>query len=357
MREDKLTGREGAGLITFAIIGASLAGVPVNVYGIAGNAAWLATLLSGGIAVALFLLFEKMAGDRGLVEIGSSGVGRPLLFLLGLVLLVAGGSLFRSLIDATESYTAASIQRVTCGAAFGFAVLAAALSGIAGVARAARIAMPVALAICALVIFLAPEYEMYIWTNLFPIFGKGPGQVAVASLCGAVNYLFVLYPLFETGRFHGNRRATGVRAIVVATVVIALAYASCAMVFPTSFELTPYSIIMDLASIADAGRYIQRMRALFIMVWTGSMLAATTSLTYFASRAITRALGEEEHKYLIAAIVASAFVLATKPREVAPAWLSALLDARQPLGLLAFLPALALLVLGLVRTRKGAGHA
>jgi spore germination protein KB len=287
------------------------------------NAAWLTPL--GGLLVALLgfyimYLVLKSGPDLNIVQITERTLGPYLGTLLNLVTVgffIAVGSLFtREFAEALIVSALPSVPISVVSILYMAMGMLGAYLGIEALARTSRLAYPFIFG--GILLLLLAVLPMSKLDNIFPIFGSGPLQVfgiGTLSTASVTEIIFAGVIIQSLGGLQ-HFRLVGYRAMLLsfATLTAVLLLMNLSFHWLTMGENTLpfYSMSRDIY----IGRFLQRVEAVFILIW-GMVAFIKIALTlYGAAVALTGTLKLPDYRPLLWPLVVIMFILSVLPPDL-----------------------------------------
>lgn len=344
-------------MVTFVPIFMTMPAVSVNA---ADTLGWLATLVHGIVSMLAFAIlcyvFTHVEGD--LYEVCEILLGRMGAWIISLYFCVA---FFANYVVILRQFAENTLLTALPQADFAVIISAYAIAagilvylGIEGMSRASFLILPFAVsALLAVLLLLVPFYN---WYHLFPLQGNGIMKTltygaSVAGLNIGVFGLAVIAKSFQNRKtvkdcsLYGLGLSTGLRGFSVFVYILTFG-------LPVAKEkMLPF---FEMARLVYLSRYLQRIEALFILLWVIiGVLGAAFSL-YFGLFLITRVFRLPTFRPLIPSISIMLAMLSMIPTDVAEVAMiySYLSQTYFNLGIYA-VPLVLLLAL-LFKKRKGA---
>ncbi|MDD4238374.1 MAG: endospore germination permease [Desulfotomaculaceae bacterium] len=310
-------------LLTISNIARIFLPYPRQLVEIGASAAWMTPL--GGLVVALagfyvmYLVLRKNP-EQTVVEITEQAFGPVLgtllnLFTVGFFLAV--GAIFAR--EFAEAIIIAALPRLPISiislAYLGLGVLGAYL-GIEALARTARLAYPYIFGgILLLLLALIPQWGT---GDLFPVFGKGPLSVfglGTFSTAGVTEIIFAAVIIQSMGGID-SFRLVGYRSMLLAfsSLIAVLLVINLAFNWSTMAENTlPF---YRMARNIYLGRFLQRVEAVFVIIWSIVAFIKIAVTLYGAAVALTRTLKLPDYRPLLWPLIVIMFMLSLLPPDL-----------------------------------------
>ncbi|MCL6517130.1 GerAB/ArcD/ProY family transporter, partial [Alicyclobacillus sp.] len=204
----------------------------VSKYGL--EAAWMEPVISGVLALVLFLLAEgllrRFFPNQSIVEVVRGTLGHGVAALIGAVIaayfILVTASIMREFMENVITSVLPTTPILVVGGLFILTVAYMVHTGLEGIARVSTMAWPVlalgVVALCLLTInYWHPEF-------LVPLWGAGPRQVLLGSVNSAAIFLNVLLLCVLYPHAHNPRDLRRVGVIsTVQTVIVLTAFTLC----------------------------------------------------------------------------------------------------------------------------------
>lgn len=313
---------EGIGLTFMVMLPRVFLTSPADTIAAIRNIAWLAPLLNWLIALPMFyLLAWVMARHRGdLYAVSERLLGRAGAWLLAIfyatLFILDAAALLRQFAENTllTALPATEFRIVI----FWYILFAVVLVyfGIEGIARACYLLMPFVVGgVAAVILLLTPFYDAYHlvpWqgTGLLSAFQRGLALVGI-NIGGLL--LFVLAPQFQspatlrTALVYGGGLSAVLRTLVILCFILAFGVAQ-------GMEKTlPF---FEMSRLVYLSRYIQRIEALFIVLWVITGLLAIAINLYAALQLIARPLNLPSLRPLVPVIAIVIVNIAVIPPDL-----------------------------------------
>ncbi|WP_371381318.1 GerAB/ArcD/ProY family transporter [Sporomusa aerivorans] len=285
---------EGAALVFIISIPWVFLSLPATDIDIAASLAWLMPVLSGtGVLGSMYILIRVMNYVPGdLFEVSRSLLGSIGAYMVALVCLAAFSlDAFVLLRQYAENTLLTALPQIEFGIAiFLYAAVAGVLAyiGVEGLARSGYILAPFAIIALILVwLLVSPTFN---YNNLFPLFGKGldaiiPAGLMLSGANAGVLGVAVLAPALHRpstvwlSTLYGLAGSTFIKAVSVLSFTLVFSYSA------GREKLLPF---FEMARLIYLSRYIQRVEAVFILLWVILGILAIALNLYMALYIITR---------------------------------------------------------------------
>lgn len=312
-------------LMTLTIVGTAFVELPRYMALRAEQAGWISVALGalGGLLIVLVLcwLAGRFPGQT-LVGYAEAILGRPLGVLVAIafagLLLVIAGLLIRefayTIIIATQPMTPDSLL-------VAMLVLLVAYQTYWGLEVISRVAIAFLPYIFVSPILVVAGTLGYVRLGRFlPVLGPGPRPILAAAIYTSMYYsemvlAAMIFPRLRVGDPARLRRALTL-ALGLAIPPLTAVTASCIGVFGASETSRLVSPALELARLVTFGESIQRMEALFVVLWMLAAMVKIGIFTWSSTEAIAEALGLSNYRALIPAFSLLLYLLAMLPESI-----------------------------------------
>ncbi|GAA3407367.1 endospore germination permease [Paenibacillus hodogayensis] len=286
MRENGLAGRQFF-IMTFGLtVGTSILVTPAGLAGTAGGDAWLSSLVSLMInmaMVALYIVLTRLYPGRTLFEIHEAALGtwagKALTLLYLFYFLILAGTLLGNLgfFLSSEIMPETPIEAIQI--LFLAAVVMCARLGIVVLARVGELMFPwVIVLFLFLALALLPQID---WNHIKPVLEKGWAPVVKAGLHSAMFQelvvLLMFIPLVREGKkaSHGYLAGTALGSLMLSTVVLL-----SVLVLGVQQSANSTFPAFALAKTINIGNFLQRVEGLLITIWVLTFFMKTMLLFF-----------------------------------------------------------------------------
>lgn len=314
---------EGMALVFMITFVSVFMTVPAIIVDAADTLGWLAVLVHGLTSMAMFFIvcyvFSQIDGD--LYEVCEKLLGRIGAWIVSLYFCIAFFAHYIVILrQFAENTLLTALPQADFTVVIGaYAIVAGIIVylGIEGLSRASYLILPFAVvALLAVLLLLAPFYNPY---HLFPLQGNGILEALFygASTAGANIGVFGLAIIagsfqnrqtLQNSSLYGLALSTGLRGFSVLVYILTFG-------LPVAREkILPF---FEMARLVYLSRYLQRVEALFILLWViiGSLAAA--AYLYFGLYLITRILRLPTFRPIITSVGVILAMVAMIPPNVA----------------------------------------
>lgn len=318
----EIIGRTGAAyLLVMAVVAKQFTINPRMLVTEATTAAWLVTLLAGLVAWPGYLMLSALLRcfpGLSLGQITRRVLGRWLGILFCLIYsgyFVYMGGLFMRQFEA--SFRIAVLPRTPASAlmsTFAIGIVYLAYKGLETICRMATYLFPILIGL--LVAMGLATLKLMDVRQIAPFFGQGIGKTLLlpfpeSSVYSEVLVLGALAGMLRTADLH----STGKRAFWAAVGLMTVSYVILGAVFPFPSLARLQFPMLELARVIQIGEFLQRLEALFVMVWFffSSFKVATAiacAAVFFRDLA-----GLEDYRPLVFALTLIAFTIAFLPTD------------------------------------------
>lgn len=325
------------------------------------TAAWIAMLLAGLFALALFtpaaLCLQRM--DRGgLIALARAAAGWPGAVAAGI--LMAGLLVFHSglVIRQTSEMAVGAVYPNTpqtfATTALVVCALYAAYGKLSGLVRSGRTFLPVLL--LSFLFIVAGGIAWGRLAFLLPFWGPGPLPLVAGSLrLGALYVPVVLFLLVAAESVHDRQHIwrAGAVAIGGSSILFAVLKLLLLMAYPLPMGYSITYPLHELARLVTGGRFFERLEGAWVLVWVAGTAIHLAIILHTAAAAFAGAFAMPSLRVAVLPLVTISMIFAFFPPDQgqAIAWNHQAFPVYVVIGLL--LPAALAL---LARFRRRAGH-
>lgn len=305
--------------VTFVPVFQSIWSISVD---LGKGAAWIIPCINGTVAMSAFFLLlhvmERVPGD--LIDVSRKVLGKPLAMLIGLIYFAHFyGEAALLLREFSENTLLTALPYLEFSAAilfYSFIAIVILYLGIEPLARGAYIVMPfIVLAVTFVLIFSFPKF---IFLQLAPWQGPGIGKVLLSGVrLSGFDFGLLLLPIL--GRSLHNLQTMRQAAIyglgisVIMRVVMLLGFI---LVFGAGAGREKMLPFFEMTRAVYVSRYLQRIEALFILLWVVAGIVAIAVTLYVSIYIIGRLFNLPTLRPLIVPAVFTAAQLAMLPPDI-----------------------------------------
>lgn len=351
---------KGIGALTSVlIVSHSMSNITQQMIAELDNTLWQAMVIAALIGVAAAFALKRVlksapeGGDMfGALQSLMGGVAAKamaaaiLLVFLDTAIFCAQDAAMASTIDILPTTSPYLIT-----ALFALAALIAAIQGGPPLSAQARFAVFIMLGLYSLMLFLTRN--MIHWNFLFPLGGNGfaltlKSGVAMSGYFADLLLVGLLTPVAGGARSMGRAAVRAAAASSVTLVVTMLAFNLCMWSRQTPIGVPP---ILELMSIADSGRYLQRLGSIMVFMWGTMQLMGIAGSLFAVSRCWAFIFGLPDWKPVCASFALIVVAIRLPLSAFKPEFVSkgAPLAVRAALLAIVVIPAL---VIALIRERR-----
>lgn len=254
------------------------------------EAAWMEPILSGVVALVIFLMVDKMFRKyfpgMNIVHVSRIAFGRFgavfVSIIFSLYFLAVTANIMRQFTENVIATVLPSTPILVVSFLFILSIGYVAHCGLEGVARISYIALPILIIGVAVLCLLTVN-----WWNpsyLFPYWGAGLKAIGIGSLRSSSIFINVLLLCIIYPHAHDPKafRQVGVVSILL-TVAILTGFIVCYHMIFSPSEATKFTSPMySVARLIHMGRFVQRLESVFILMWVSSAVVKM-SITLWAS--------------------------------------------------------------------------
>lgn len=289
----------------------------------AKGAAWMIPGINGLVTMGVFLLLlyvmERVPGD--LIDVSRKLLGKPIATIIGIIYFAhfyAESALLLREFSENTLLTALPYLEFSAAVLFYSAVAVIILYlGIEPLARGTYIVMPmIVLATLLVVVFLYPKF---IFLQLAPWQGPGIEKILISGVqVSGFNFGLMLLPIL--GRSLHNVKTIRYAALygfgisVLMRIVMILSFT---LVYGAGVGREKILPFFEMTRAVYISRYLQRVEALFILLWVIAGIVAVAVTLYVSIYIIARLFDLPTLRPLIIPAVLTAAQLAMLPPDIA----------------------------------------
>lgn len=140
-------------------------------------------------------------------------------------------------------------------------------AGLKGIVGVTRIAFP--FTFFGVIILMFAASNDFVWQYLFPAFGNGFNSIFVNGITNlfafnVITYLFLLKPMLKEEK---HFKTVSIIAVIACGLYILISIISLLMTFPFIIETDEMFSIYLLTRLVSFGDFLQRVDAVFILLW------------------------------------------------------------------------------------------
>ena len=291
---------------------------------VALEAAWMIPLLSGLLALVVFLfvnwIIKRRFPNMDIVEIATSAfgsaVGSVVALVFSMYFLVYMATVMRLFMENVISTVLPNTPFFLVGALFTATAAYVAYLGFEPICRAAYLFLPVMLVGVPLLCLLTAHWwhADYLW----PLWGRGLVPVFRGTLLSWSIYINVLFLviLYPHAKNPGMMGTMGVTSILAADAILTGFLLVYSMVFPPLEAQNISFPFYQLARLIYLGRFFQRLESLFIFLWVIMAVVRISILLWASVYLMSRAFQWPVSRPAIPATALLGFALSLIPPTI-----------------------------------------
>lgn len=327
---------------------------------VTSTSAWFATLISCTSSIILFLfvcILMKRFPGKDLVDIFQIVSGKFIGIFLSLIFcayyIYYAGSNLREFVEMIKAYILPYTPPSAIILTFLSAVVYFAYIGLEGIARMSRICFIIVLA--GLVLILLLPIPHYNFDNLFPLAGYGIKKTLHAGLVRTSAYTDVIYLAFIINSIKGAKqfKKIGLISLVFSGIIISSTILCSILAFEYVQSSENLSSLFQLSRIIYFSRFFQRVESIFIFIWVVASIVNVSLAFYMATSIFCKSFRIPNHRPSILPMAFFTFTATFMPESLSKLVEQNVLYLRQLSILVTYLIPLAILVLALMRGKKG----
>lgn len=301
MNLSKLENLEAIALIAVIMINKIILNFPKNVISSTGSSAWLNTIYISIIATIFAYLIVRLFKNfpnLDILDISNYLGGKFLKVLIGIIFimlfLIISVLLIRNFSESLKIIYFNSSPIIFLVAFFVISSCIANKYGIKVIAKVNLILAPIIFISILLILFSSAKG--FVFQRLFPILGYGFNETFFSGLTNifgfsGLAYLFFLQPYLKS---HKDFKKVSVISMVISSIYLFLSVVCLLLVFSFVTHSNESISIYLLTRMVRYGDFIQRANAMFVLIWTLSVLSYS-SITLFFILHVTKKLTNIEN--------------------------------------------------------------
>ncbi len=266
----KVAGKEATWFLVILFVSKILF-ADINRYvNFSGTAAYMQTAWCAFIALLLFAVAARMAGDSDIFEASHSALGsfgtKIVGIILTLILLLVAGVMLRVYADIISSI---ALPEASDFFIMLFLIAAAAFAAFAGIGTLAAYAYAAGIVlVVSLGLILILNFSNYDISNIYPILGNGADSI-LSGLGGLDVYADILLVFLMASYFKKGTSIskTGTKAIIISGVVITLTTFLYILTVPYPASSGFALPVLEIAFDVNLDVIFQRAEGLFFFLW------------------------------------------------------------------------------------------
>jgi spore germination protein KB len=288
------------------------------------TAAWLAVLMAGIVAVALYWLVAASLGalpNGGLISMARVAAGAPAAIITGLLvcsyLVLYSGFVLRRTAEMAVTSIYPHTPQTFPIVALAIAILYSTYGGLNGLVRLFQGFLP--FLVLAILVILVGTVAWGEVTYLFPFWGPGPGTVAARSIKLMDLYSpAMLFLLVAAGQLRDRRRLwrAGVVTLGASTVAFVAILVVVLMTYPLPLAYSVTFPLHELSRLVIGGRFFERVEAVWVLFWFLGTACHVSAVLFTAAKAYADAFRMRTHRTAVLPLVALTLVISMFPRDV-----------------------------------------
>lgn len=286
------------------------------------TAGWLALLIAGALAAALFwpvgVVLASVPGGT-VIDLARQAAGAPAAMATGLLIFLSltyhSGLLLRETAEMTVSAVYPHTPQTFVIVALAACALYGAAMPITSLVRLGRMFLPAL--ILSLLLVLVGSFGWGQTRYLLPIWGPGPGVLLVRSAKLLWAYLPFLFVLMAAGQLRDRQQMApaGMVAMGIASIMAAVITVVLLMVFPMPLGATITFPLHHMARLVLGGRFFERTEGIWTLVWVFGLAYHLAALWHTAASAYAAAFALPSHRAAVVATATVAVIISLFPQD------------------------------------------
>lgn len=315
---------ESISIIIMVMINKLILNIPYYIVNLTGNGSIVNIIYIGAIDFVFLLVILKLFKNfenSDLIDISEYLGGKPLKMLVAIIsvllfLLVS----FITLLDFSNVLHKIYFSQFQIIYILGFFVIGVAIAnftGLKSISRVTSFIIPFAI-ISILVTFIAVFKDLSI-TSVTPIFGESYKNTFVLGLSNSfamyiMVYYYFLKPLLKNPK---DFKKITIISYVISLVLLLLTVISMLTIFTSNSTNAPINSLFLLARQIELGTFLQRVDALFILLWILSIFCYLSFVVFVINRIIKKVSNISNEKMLTFSTCSILFGLTLIPFNIA----------------------------------------
>lgn len=323
MKDTKMGILQAASVIITVMISHIILNMPNHLIASTGSSTLLNLLYVFVISLFVFYIASKIFNlfpGKDILDICDYTGGKFLKNIFGIVICIyfitVSGFVIRTFSESLVLIYFPNIDRELVILMFVAITAAMNLFGFKAISRVTLITLPIIL--ISIVVIFVSSFSSFIPQRALPILGYGAYDTFVSGLSNifAFSSIFIapfLIPYIGSGK---NFRKAGLISIIVYSLYLILGVIALLFLIPSITEINNTLSIYILSRRVNFGQFIQRIDAIFILIWIMSIfnyLAITMHFTLSTFKKITNIKYERAMTFCFSAFL---FVIALIPKTI-----------------------------------------
>lgn len=363
LKEGKFGYKEATSLIVITISSKAFFTSPSSVTKLVGTAGWYMTLISAAVAALMFLflyLVLKRFSGKNIMEINDIVLGRFAGSLLSLVfcafLLIIASINMREFTEILKVFVLPESPPSYIMAIFLLSVVSLAFAGLETLARYAKLLIYLLGAGFIIVVLLSiPNFRMH---RLFPILGRGIDKTIINGIlrCSFYGDAALLGIIAVSLQGTKEIKKIGLYGIFISGLITSLSLFSFGMVFPYSTAHELASPMYAMAANVHLGGFLQHLEPIFVFLWNFTSFIEVAALFYGALMIYCHIFRITDKRPVILPMGTLLFCLNLIPKGIHDVFSGYVQTIRTWGWILYFLPSIFVLIIAVIRKKKGASE-
>ena len=274
MKAEKIGYVEAIALITIVMINKIILNTPKDIIAKTGPSSCLNVLYISAIAIAIVYLiaylFKKFPG-KDILDISEFLGGKPMKVVIGLayilLLIMLTASIIKNLSETLRTIYFKTSPILFIALFFIVSSTICNRFSIKVIAKANLIISPAIF--ISIIIILASSIKNFMPERIFPILGYGLNQTFFSGLSNIFSFSGILYLLFLPPLLDkpNKLKSMSVIAIIISSVYLLLSVTCLLLSLSFTMHSDESFSLYVLTRNLDYGRFIQRVDAVFILIW------------------------------------------------------------------------------------------
>ncbi|MGI6086186.1 MAG: GerAB/ArcD/ProY family transporter [Acetivibrionales bacterium] len=360
IKEGRFGYYEAISLITITIATKFFFTSPAMLVELVGTTGWYMTIISALTAAFAFMflyLLLKRFPNKNIMEISDLVLGKwggfLLSFIFGVFLIWTAGMSVREFTEVLKVYVLPESPPSFITASFVIVIVVLAYMGLETIARFAKFIIYVLGAGYVLVILLSSQN--YMPRNLFPLLGYGLDKTIINGLlrCSFYGEIVLIGVIASSLQGHKEIKKIGFLSLLISGALTSFSLLIFTLVFPYTVGQELTSPMYEMATLIDYGGFLQRMEPIFLFLWNFGTFIEVSLVFYTVIMIFCHIFRIDDKRPVILPMATVMYCLSFIPREISEVLSGAVQSIRSWGWTMYYLPSIFILIVALIRKKKG----
>ncbi len=307
---ENLSKKDMTALLINAMYVKLLLAIPRNLILIAGNGAWILSIVLTLFMLLIFYIITKFYDFKKSLPEFESRVSSIIIGVAAtLILIFSMASVVKIYPETVKIILLKNTPIEIISVVTAVAAILGARAGIEAIARISSLFQPIAAFIAVFCFLLLIPHMKF--SNLTPILPDEPLNIFTKGLSSASGFsdIILLFILPFMSKDKNEYKKIGYRAIITMGTIMTLVMLTYCLIFPAGISKTYLLPIYQMIRLVEVGDFFGRFEALFELVWSISILLYYSIYLYALSVVWQKAFGLKYKNPLIAPFMAIISIL------------------------------------------------